>query len=72
MTVLPMFIETIKAVPVAHGLVKSAVAFSFGYHGTKSICVARAQRLDVDRINRIGALAIASGLICSGAAVFLL
>ena len=71
-TVLPIFIEAIKTVPVLHGLVKFGVSFSFGYHGTKNFFMPRMQRLDLVHVKKAAACAIAGGLVCSGVAVFLI
>eukprot|EP01084_Bolivina_argentea_P146467 256435_1 len=71
-TVLPIVIEAIKSVPVAHAAVKFGVAFSFGYHGTKNFFMPRLPRLDVESVHRAGAYAIAAGLTFSGVALFLI
>eukprot|EP00483_Globobulimina_turgida_P001493 UN01495 len=71
-TVLPVFIEGIKSVPILHGLVKFGVAFSFGYHGTKNAFMTRLPTLDVNNVHRAAGLAIMAGLTLSGIAVFLI
>merc|ERR1712154_461143 len=71
-TVLPVFIETIKTVPVLHGLVKAGVAFSFGYHGTKNWFMPRMATLDIESVHRAAAYAIIGGLTCTGISLFLI
>eukprot|EP01084_Bolivina_argentea_P173918 301265_1 len=71
-TTLPIFISFIKSVPALHGLVKFGVAFSFGYHGTKNLFMARLPRLDVESVHRAAAYAMISGITCTGIVLFLL
>eukprot|EP00484_Ammonia_sp_Unknown_P025572 CAMPEP_0197029814 /NCGR_PEP_ID=MMETSP1384-20130603/9184_1 /TAXON_ID=29189 /ORGANISM="Ammonia sp." /LENGTH=175 /DNA_ID=CAMNT_0042459051 /DNA_START=41 /DNA_END=568 /DNA_ORIENTATION=+ len=69
-TVLPAFIEGIKAVPVLHALVKTGVAFSFGFHGTKNTIMTRLPRLDVESVHKAAAYAMIGGFTCTGIALF--
>merc|ERR1719464_945066 len=71
-TVLPVFIEAIKTVPVLHGLIKGGIAFSFGFHGTKNAFMPRMKRLDLNGVHRAAMFAIIGGFTCTGAAVFLI
>eukprot|EP01083_Nonionella_stella_P286207 974089_1 len=71
-TTLPIFIEGIKSVPVLHALVKTGVAFSFGYHGTKNLLMPRMARLDVAGVHNAAAIAIIAGITCTGIVVFLI
>eukprot|EP00483_Globobulimina_turgida_P010301 UN10320 len=68
-SILPVFIEGIKAVPILHGLVKFGVAFSFGYHGTKNVFMTRMPTLDVNNVHRAAGIAMIAGITLSGIAV---
>eukprot|EP00485_Elphidium_margaritaceum_P007896 CAMPEP_0202708542 /NCGR_PEP_ID=MMETSP1385-20130828/20724_1 /ASSEMBLY_ACC=CAM_ASM_000861 /TAXON_ID=933848 /ORGANISM="Elphidium margaritaceum" /LENGTH=179 /DNA_ID=CAMNT_0049367543 /DNA_START=69 /DNA_END=608 /DNA_ORIENTATION=- len=71
-TVLPIFIEGIKSVPIIHATVKAGVAFSFGYHGTKNYFMPRADPLNIVNVHRAATYAILAGISLTGVAVFMI